>query len=78
MSSVTATNAFDALNASGATSSTSAPAPGALGQQDFLNLMLAQLKNQDRLLTGVLLYAVRTFLTCLAASAIILSSCQGE
>lgn len=47
MSSVTASNAFDALGASGASTSTNAKAPGALGQQEFLNLMLAQLKNQD-------------------------------
>jgi len=46
MSSVTATNAFDALGLGAATT-----APGksrsTLGQQDFLSLMTAQLKNQD-------------------------------
>ncbi len=49
MSSVTTNNVFDALNATGAASSTSAnkSSTSALGQQDFLNLMLAQLKNQD-------------------------------
>jgi flagellar basal-body rod modification protein FlgD len=45
MSSVTATSAFDALGLSGTT--TKKKAGGDLGQEDFLNLMIAQLKNQD-------------------------------
>lgn len=47
MNSVTASNAFDALGASGTAANSNAKAAGALGQQEFLNLMLAQLKNQD-------------------------------
>ena len=46
MSNVTATNAFDVLGLS-TTSSTSRKSNSDLGQQDFLNLMLTQLKDQD-------------------------------
>lgn len=46
MSSVTATNAFDALGL-GATTAASSKSRSTLGQQDFLSLMTAQLKNQD-------------------------------
>lgn len=47
MSSVSATtNAFDALGL-GATASTATASRTTLGQQDFLSLMTAQLKNQD-------------------------------
>jgi flagellar basal-body rod modification protein FlgD len=50
---VTTNNPFAAIdsayaaNAAAATPNPSAKSTGALGQQDFLNLMLAQLKNQD-------------------------------
>lgn len=47
MTSVTPSNAFDALGANGAAANNNVKAAGALGQQEFLNLMLAQLKNQD-------------------------------
>ncbi len=47
MTSVTANNAFAALGSAAAAPSSNAKAASALGQQDFLNLMLAQLKNQD-------------------------------
>ena len=47
MTSVTANNAYAALGSSTAAPGSTTKAASALGQQDFLNLMLAQLKNQD-------------------------------
>lgn len=47
MTSVTANNPYAALGSPAVASSAGAKTASALGQQDFLNLMLAQLKNQD-------------------------------
>ncbi len=47
MTSVSANNPYAALDSATAASSTNNNAMSALGQQDFLNLMMAQLKNQD-------------------------------